>query len=376
MHDIRQLLDTARGDAPPPRFGVDDIVAAGHRRQRWVSARRIGGAAVAAVAMVTAVVLVGSNLGLSRHQAPRAGVVVQPAAPTIAIPPLTFMFGPYSVGAVRVLPPQEVTTTYQSANVVTDYRDSAGKAAIAYLGTLTVYRPGVRPPAIFLLGTKVTVHGLSGFANEREQDGLLVANGGGVFANTTAVMANTLSWQYAANSWAVINSLIGDPGDASRRLTAADERGLADKFSFGTPSRARMPFQVGYLPAGWQVVSVTGRSFTADDVAQITVIFAPPSAAGTDKIRHFADTSDGTAVAISIMHQQSTPVPDAPKTKNICTPMDSSIDLWCSWNIPHTPYFVVLHDPATTLSTAELIRIGQGLVFDNLDKPSSWHPVP
>jgi hypothetical protein len=376
MHDLRELLDTAKGDPPPPRFGVDDIVAAGHRRQRRMLIQRIGAGGVVAAAVATVMVLVGSNLVLSRHRGiVDQGTVTQPVAPAVDIPPLTFMFGPYSAGAYRVLPPHEVTLTYQAAYIATDYRDGAGKTATAYIGTLTLYRPGVRPPAVFTTGTKVTVHGQPGFANEREQDLVTVINGSGSYGNPRGIMANTLAWQYAASSWAVIDSVIEIPSDADHRLTAADERALAEKFGLGSPSPARMPFSVGQLPIGWQVVSVSGRNFTSEGIGLVSVIFAPASAATTDKIRHFAGPADGPAVVITLGHRQLVGPPDAPKHKSTCGHLESSTDLWCSWDIPNTLYYVQLHDPAETLTQAELTAIHQGLTFDDPDNPDTWHPV-
>jgi len=370
MHEVRELLEVGKGDAPPSPYGVDDIVAAGRRRRRWTSAGRIGGAGILTAALVALGLFVGNAVTPSSNRTVgNSNVGQQPSALNVVIDPLTFAFGGFSAAGYRVLPPQEVTATYQSANIVRDYQDSTGKKAVAFAGTLTVYRPGVRPPAIFTSGAKVTVHGLPGFANVRAQDTLLVSNGGGVDRNPVSAMANTLAWQYGANAWVVINSLIEYPTDVSYRLTAADERALADAFRLGRPSPARIPFQAGYLPPNWTVVSVIGRSFTAEDIAQITVVFAPSSSAGADKIRHFADATDGPAVSINVMHDQAPP-PDAPKTKQDC-----NTDLYCSFAIPNTQYFVVLHDPSATLSTSELLKIGRGLTFDNLELPDTWHPV-
>jgi hypothetical protein len=378
MHDIHELLEAGKGTAPPAPYGVDDLVTAGRRRRRRRLTQRIGGAGVVAVALAVTGLL-ATNTALLSANRPRHGLpevaAASPTASSVVMPRFTFMFDSYSAGAYRVLPPQEVTATYQSASIVNDYRDSAGNKTIAYVGTLTVYQPGVRPPIIFTTGTKVTVHGLPGVAAARPQDTDSVVNGSGVFANPRGIDANTLAWQYAANSWAVIDSVIDLQDNIGRRLGAADEMALANGFRLGTPSPARVPFQVGHLPAGWQLVSVTGRSFTTEDLAMVTIIFAPSSAAGADRIRHFADTSDGPAVVFAIIHQQIPPPPDAPKTKQTCGHLESDTDMYCSWDIPNSRYAVVVHDPTTTLPTAELIAIGESLTFDNLDEPATWQPV-
>jgi hypothetical protein len=378
MHDMRELLEMGKGEAPPPPYDVDDLVAAGQRRRRRLLAQRIGGVGVVAVGLATFGLLAVNGIVFSDKGAvtpPNVAPVAQPAAPAVAVPPFTFMFGPYKAGAFRVLVPQEVTTTYQAATIATDYKDAQGKKATSFVGSLTVYRPGVRPPSLFTSGTKVTVNGQPGFANERPQDVTTVINGSGVYGKPPGVMANTLAWQYAANSWAVINSVIELPSDVDHRLTATDERALAEAFRLGPPTPARIPFQAGHLPAGWKLVSISGRSFTAEEMATVTVIFAPATAAATDRIRHWANASDGQAVVITLLHAQSPPPPDAPKNKKTCNHLETDTDLYCSWTIPHTGYAMVLHDPTTTLSEAELTSIAEGLTFADLNQPKTWHPA-
>jgi len=381
MHEIRDLLEIGKGHAPPPPYGVDDIIAAGQRRRRRLLTQRIGSAGFVAVGLAVSGLLVANTAMVSANRPvtpPNVAppVVAEQPAPAVAIAPFTFMFDTFSAGGFRVLPPQVVTTTYQDANIVADYKDTNGKAAISYVGTLTVYRPGVRPPAEFLYGTKVTVHGQPGFANEHDQDTYNYVNGGGKFSNAVSARANSLAWQYGANGWAVINSVIELPTDLPHQMTAADERALADAFSLGAPAQARIPLQAGHLPAGWKLASISGRSFTTEDLPSVTVIFAPSSAVAGNTVRHFADPSDGPAVVFTIIHQQVPPPPDAPKTKSTCGYFSSDTDLSCSWDIPDTRYAVVVRDPANTLSETELKAIGESLTFDNLDKPDTWHQIP
>ena len=102
-------------------------------------------------------------------------------------------------------------------------------------------------------------------------------------------------------------------------------------------------------------------------------MFAPKASVATNRIRHFVDATDGPAVMIAIIRDQAPP-PDAPKKHKACI-RDTDGLLACSWEIPHTGYSFVLHDPANTMSSARLTRIGQGLRFDNLGQPDTWHPV-
>jgi hypothetical protein len=380
MHDIRELLELGKGEAPPPSYGADELIAAaGHRRRRQLLVQRIGGAGVVAVGLATLVLLVANSVLLSGNRSvtepiPDPTSAGQPAAPVIDVPPLTFIFDEYSVGAYRVLRPVVATTTYQEASIVTDFEYPDGQVANAFVGYLTVYRPGVTPPERFLSGTSVMVNGLPGFAEEREQDSTLAINGSSNYPQPhSGILANTLAWQYAADSWAVINSVV-EVGQLHLRLTEADTRALAEAFTLGTPSPARIPFQAGYLPAGFQVVSVQG-DFSNEDYGMITVIFAPASAAGTDKIRHFTnDGIDGPAVVINVVNAGQLP-PDAPELSSPhCGTLFTDADITCSWDIGGG-YGVVIRDPASTLTEAEIIQIGASLTFDDLDQPDTWHPV-
>jgi len=381
MHDIRELLEIGKGQAPPSSYGADELIVAGRRRRRLAQVQRMGGVGVLAVGLATFGILAANTIAL--RGAPGTGQTVprnEPTLPTIEIPPLTFMFEGYTAGAYRVLPPQVATTTYQEASIVKDYQDANGQAATAFVGFLTVYRPGVVPPAGYTSGTPVTVNGQPGFVQERSQDHITYFNGFSP-SSQPAFMANILAWQYAEGGWAVINSIIEQPTDSVHRMAAADEQAIAEAFTLGTASPARIPFQAAYLPAGYEVVSIQGRSFGAEDVGMITVVFAPSSAAGTDKVRHFTDDgADGPAVVISIVYVASRP-PDAPPPGSLpnphCGHLDTDTDLYCSWDVPGTnrAYGAVMHDPANTMSQAELIQIGDSLTFDDLEQPDTWHPV-
>ena len=104
------------------------------------------------------------------------------------------------------------------------------------------------------------------------------------------------------------------------------------------------------------------------------MVFGPVSKASAHEIRSYNDPSDGSAVEIALVQHQNPPPPDAPKHKKTCIANnDPAPDFWCSWDIPHTNYSVVVDDPAMKLSEQELIKIGQGLVFDNFDNPGTWH---
>ena len=62
MHDMREILQMAKGDTPPARDSVEDIIAAGRRRRRRAFAARLGGSGMVAAAVATVAVLVTVNL--------------------------------------------------------------------------------------------------------------------------------------------------------------------------------------------------------------------------------------------------------------------------------------------------------------------------
>jgi len=384
MPDIRQLLETAKGDAPPARFGVDDILDAGRRRRRWALTQRIGGAG--AVAVVTGLLLVGANLMLSGGAT--GGVVAAPPAatsppaqPAPDVPPLTFTFGAFSAGAYNVLPPQYVSVAGQRASITTDYLDAKNKKQTAYVGGLDVYRPGVVPASMFSGGTAtaLTVQGRTAYQAQKlmQQQSVTSTDSTGGSGFTAATGTTTtgppvtyyvLAWQYADNAWAVID---GQPDNAAHVLPAEAEVSLAEHFTNGVPVPAKVPFTAGYLPAGWQLRSVNGQSFAAEDIGSVTVRYAQPDpAAAGAPIAPYADDPHIPAVVITI-GQLDTPPPDAPKHKPDC----NTTEHFCSWTIPGTRFYLLVEDPSRTLTTDELTKVGHGLVFDDIERPDTWHPV-
>ncbi|HWS33255.1 MAG TPA: hypothetical protein VN408_10990, partial [Actinoplanes sp.] len=136
MTSLPDLLNEAKTGAPPPRYGVEDVVAAGRRRRR----RRNSEWAIVAAAVILAVVI-GVPQILTRWD---GGPPVLPAvpdgpAPSPSVSGLAFSFHGYRSGA------------YQISDAVWLYPDRTG-ARVYRAGTedsvggLEVYRPGVVPP--------------------------------------------------------------------------------------------------------------------------------------------------------------------------------------------------------------------------------------
>ncbi|MFC0508246.1 hypothetical protein [Micromonospora costi] len=272
---VHDLVESATSDEPAPRYTVDDIVAAGRRMQRR---RRAGWSAASAAVAVTGVVA-AIGIGL-QGVAERPAVEEQPAAMTSVLPaaspsrpaaswafddPFSYVFEGYDAGRLHVKNPIVVSSAYQIAplhvdGLVTNDRavDPAEAVARAKKGDsakttesggderqvyayLTVYRPGAFDAAKFT-GTRVTVDGHQAVEQEGPRYG--------------ANLHRALAWEYTEGAWAVAESF-AEPADVS----AADLRGLVAGLRPSVPLPARVPFTVGYLPAGYHAAELGQHAF-------------------------------------------------------------------------------------------------------------------
>jgi len=258
-----------------------------------------------------------------------------------------------------------------------DYQDASGRPTSSYAGSLTVYRPGVALPAGLASGSRLTVQGREAYQHELSGEYHAPGNPAAVVADPGATLVvgpavdhrYVLAWQYADKAWAVITSR---PTDPAHVLPADVEVALADRFQPGPPVRARTPFQVGYLPAGWRLDSVSGQTFAAEDTGIVSVTYAPADPAPATSTSPPATTATRRPSVTITIAQQDNPPPDAPKKTERC----SAVEHWCTWSIPGTRFYVSLSDLSETVSTDELLAIGQSLVFADLDRPDTWPAVP
>jgi len=378
MRDMHELLQIAREDAPPARYGVDDIVAAGRRRRRWALAQRIGGIGTVAVAVVTAGVLVVANLALSggttaQPAVPKAPVDGKaPPAPYVIVPPFSFTFDGYRLDGYRVLPPDQINEGYQRAAIVRDTKDANGKRRADYVATLTVFARGVFAPTKFTSGTKLTVQGREAYQTRLTVKRSHQFNADGEFVNGKDIPYDALAWQYAPDAWAVIEeeAYQNTPVD----LLPATEVALAERFTLRTaaPVAARLPFRAGYLPAGYELLAVDGQSMTAEHRGMVTFVYGRPDGwlntlTGPVNVQHRRNIP---TVVVSILWVD-TPPPDAKKRTSRCNPGQH----WCMSKLPGGVFYVVAEDPSETLPDAELLKVLDGLDFATIKRPDTWHPV-
>jgi hypothetical protein len=383
VYDLREILLKVRADAPPVPYTVDDIVAAGMRRRRRALIQRVGGTGVAA-AVATVAVLVAVNLAVpspgrdGNAQLP-AVTPSTPSAPAPA-PPFTFTFGGYQVGEYRVLAPDGVTPGYQTAGVMRDVKEAGGKVNPHYVATLTVYQPGRFNPEKARTGTKLTVQGRDAFQSQAEKQvhpdvwngdpGTPAITISGAPQGTATV--TVLAWQYAPDAWAVLES------EAIRvpigTIPPADMLTLAEGFAVspGEPVPARLPFQVGYLPAGYTLREIIGQSMTAENTGMATFVFSkqPAPAASLTGPRSVEHDRSVNSVVLSVLWVDNPP-PDAVKRTSRCNVGQH----WCMTTLPGNEFWVAIEDPSKTLSDAELLKVADSLTFATIKDTSTWFPA-
>lgn len=379
MHDVREILRMAEAGAPPARYSVDDIVAAGRRRRRRALGQRLGGAGVVAAALATVTVLATVNLALPADDglAVPALPAARSPAPTTppASPPFTFTFAGYQVDDYRVLPPDEVNLVYQTAGVLRDGIAARGKPSSQYVATLTVYQPRMFDPEQFAAGTRLTVRGRDAFQADIQRplagwsvdQQVITIPGTGTATGT--VTAAALAWQYAPDAWAVLASEV-----PVETFPLADAVRLAERFAIapGDPIVAKVPFRTGYLPAGFTLRSVSGQSLTAENRGMVTFVYAKPqpSSEPPAAARDSDNDSTATSVVISILWID-TPPPDAVERTSRCNPGQH----WCATTLPGGEFYVAVEDPSETLSDDELLRISDALTFADIKDAATWYPA-
>ncbi len=266
---LHEFVDAATADAPPPVHTTDDIVAAGRRAERrrhvgFASVGAAGTAGLVAVAVAGAVVLPSS--AARRPSTPRPAIVGAASNGTSVqwtqTAPFTFSFRGYDAGRFHVQDPIVASTAYQISSVYEDGHttndrpvspdDASGQTKdkkaqgsdptlYAYL---TVYRSGAFDPSRINGGTALTV------AGHKAIEATLPA---GLDPKNATVPGNKeLAWEYTDNAWAVVTSVSGSSDDPS----FADLGGLVTGLKPGTPQPAKLPFTVGYVPAGYQPVQI------------------------------------------------------------------------------------------------------------------------
>ncbi|MDG4825430.1 hypothetical protein O7635_26585 [Asanoa sp. WMMD1127] len=361
---VRDVVDLAADEAPPPRYGVEDIVQRGRRvrrrrRQAWATS---GAAGLAVLGVVAAVAL------QSRAVTGPAETAAQALTPVpVAAPPFTFTVDAYEVGRLRVAPPVDVATAYQIAPVyaeglVTNDRaiDAAapareGPSLYAYL---TVYRPGAYDPDKLPGARPVTVGERPG----RETD---VPEGGRL---------HTLAWEYADGAWAVIDSYSSEPGNPS----AAEFRALAAGLRGTTPRPAKVPVTLGYVPAGYQLDEVAQHAMTglngiaaARDGDYGGLLYSRPAQPTTGLSEPYGGVEGADPPNSFVVYV----VPSTNANQRPSRQISCGAGFCNRWSPDGKVNVQVASRGAGGLSTEEIRKVLDGITLADVTDDSTWKPV-
>jgi hypothetical protein len=382
--NLHEAMGQATIERPPPLYSVDDIVSAGRSLRRRQQRLRLATCAVAAVAAaaVTATVVVpglASTGGPAPGGSAPGGPGAPPAAPaTQSWPnldqPFAYSFAGYDMGTLHVSDPMLATPGYQQAAVYLD-GVTQGFDNVAYpspVATLTLFRPGVFDPRRYQSGRTIRSGGLTGLAISNTYtvpDGTLRDR---KYPTDPAKPARTvqrpaIAWRYADNAWATLVALKRLPEGWSAESLFA----LAGGLHPAAPSTPRVPFRMSYQPAGFHLVAVGADSplnSFKDSVSALYFVKGDVSFTG------LTDAYDPELLAKIVfrVHVYPTPAsvqadPNNADHPNLAQPCDGGT--FCDRPIS-AKYYAETSDLG---DAAELRRIINGLTFDDIANPASWH---
>ncbi|GIJ47074.1 hypothetical protein Val02_39600 [Virgisporangium aliadipatigenens] len=398
-YHVRDVLETVQGAPPPPRrTSTDDIIATARRmRARRTAAAAVSGTAAVIAVMVAAVAVLngpaaststGTPVGAAPSaSAPSDGTEPEPlpefrpvpsvadvlphvpaSDPLLTIPTgFRTVFDEYRAGEYRIGPAGQVATDRHELPVYREgltWKDDDGTTYPMSVGSVTFYRAGVYDPA--RLGAEeptaawgdafgVTVAGRAGIGRETAYR----AAGG---EQGTEIRRTAVAWQYAPDSWATY---------VPRRQEGAQSRDDAIRIAAAVTAKPardiRLPFRIGNLPNGWQVVAATE---TPDrDSSTISEVYLHRGALPADK-RAAEVTVDLPVLRIAAFHGE-------PKNESI----RNRNGVHCHETQPSCAvvagaYFIEVEGRfAEGMTVAEVRQFVNGLIPVNFADRATWVPV-
>lgn len=254
---------------PPARTTTDDIIGRARRARVWRGAAIGTGTAACLAAAVAFSVTAGAGtrpgLGDSgdvqpaSQPTPMASFSVPPAErsdPVLPVHKIDFSseLGQYRIGAYRIGPAVKVTGGYTELPIYRDGTTLGGGSTVPLeVATMAVYDKGVYDTAQFGgAGDSTLIIG--------DQYSLTVGGREALGRDWTYIspidpakkqVMTALAWQYADGAWATLLPNYGGPDLP---------RGLATQIAAGLTTSARrdlkIPYQLKFLPPGWQAVAV------------------------------------------------------------------------------------------------------------------------
>ncbi|RIV38634.1 hypothetical protein [Micromonospora radicis] len=387
---LHEIVSAATADEPPLAHTADDIIAAGRRAER----RRRAGFASAGAAGLVVVAVAGTFALTSVTSSPPAKTELPAAnaAGTTAAAgqdgntgwpdatPFNFTFSGFTAGKFRVEDPIVASTAYQIAPVrqldrtTTELPENVRKnlrpgksgetTSGAHFAYLTLYRPGAFDPSGVTDGTPLTVAGRQAIASA-----------------ATNPPNRQLAWEYADNAWAVVTAFAYGPD-----LSVEDLSALVTALKPSPAAPAKLPFRVGYLPAGYTPVEVgtnaipglNGIAAPGDNYGGATFASPPPAVTGLSQPFGGAAGADipssfSIFVTPAAKSNQQATAGETQAGETKCYPQQPSRPFCNVWTADGTVHVQVVS--TGQFPTAELTRIAQSVELADVEDEATWIPA-
>jgi hypothetical protein len=252
-HELSDMLQDAKSDAPPPRYSVQDALTAGRRRQQRRRALWAGTGSAAVVLAVAGAVAVPQLLPDGGKSATVNAGAVTSKAETSAKTPFVYpstefsgTFAEYAVGDLTVDGTVLVTPGYQVASITAPgkgqaYEDKKGARYYApnVVGHVVTYAKGAFDPAKAQKDPKA---GAGWFhAGEKKQ---------AIKPGIPAPYADsTYTWKYADDAWAQVIV------QGRLKYPATKLASIAEGLTGGAEEPVKVGIKLGHVPAGFALGS-------------------------------------------------------------------------------------------------------------------------
>ena len=349
----------------------------------------ITGSAVACVAvLVTAVA--GLRTTPPANVAPAADT---PQSSLLTLPDqFSTVLGEYHTGPYQVGPVGAVTAGYQELPVYRDgqtWQDENGDKYALSDGMITVYRAGVFNPDTFGVKKPIPAASTAAIANAQEKYGpsfsVTVAGRPGVgrelwypaaqafgeeFSAPTkddGYVRTTLAWQYAPGAWATYV-----PDQIRRSNSRQDAIKIAAAVTPQPDRQIRIPYKLGFIPAGWQIASVTES--TTKISRAVSEVFLHKGAIPKAEQANRVDLGMPGVVHILVLKGH-------PNDENKGDSIDPKFrGVRCDADFPACKvildgYFVDVDGRGTELSVADVHKIAKKLAPVDVADRDAWVPV-
>jgi len=256
--ELSDMLKAGKENAPPPRYSVEDAVAAGRKRQRRQRTMFAGAGSAAAVVAVAAAIAVPQIVA---HDKPSPAL---PAAASSAPKKKSFAYpagdftgniAAFTSGELKITDAVHVTPGYQVAIVVapgngTDTIDANNKTHHSPndIGELVVYRKGVYNPKKIETAAKVSVDGHPAYF-QKSLPGKAPTGLKGKVPDSAFDTPAILAWEYGDNAWATVSA-------AARAKVGQQELvTIAGKVTAKAAVPVKVGFKLSYVPSGYELAA-------------------------------------------------------------------------------------------------------------------------